>query len=135
MTASYARLCFPYLGAVALLRGTVGLEHFGDAALGDPDVHALAERIGVENDGTSDPSAFVPAVAFATRRDGSVLRTDVTKQFGSPAWPLSREEHFAKARSCLVFGGLPQADAPLAAIYDAFEQAPDAAAAVAAAFG
>jgi 2-methylcitrate dehydratase PrpD len=135
MTASYARLCFAYLGAVALLRGTVGLEHFGDAALRDPDVHALAERITVENDGTTDPSAFVPAVALATRRDGSVLRTDVTKQFGSPAWPLSREEHFAKARACLAFGGLPQADAPLAAIYDRFEQVPDAAAAVAAAFG
>ena len=135
MTASYARLCFPYLGAVVLLRGTVGLEHFGDAALRDPHIHALAERIAVENDGTSDPSAFVPAVALATRCDGTILRTDVTKQFGSPAWPLSREEHFAKARACLAFGGLPQADAPLAAIYDTFEQVPDAAAAVAAAFG
>jgi 2-methylcitrate dehydratase PrpD len=135
MTASYARLCFPYLGAIALSRGTVGLEHFSDAALRDPDAHSLAERIVVENDGHSDPSAFVPAVALATRRDGSVLRTEVTKQYGSPSWPLSREEHFAKARACLTFGGLPQADAPLATIYDTFEQVPNAAAAVAPAFG
>ncbi len=135
MTASYARLCLPYLGAVALLRGTVGLEHFGDAALRDPDVLALSERISVENDGSSDASAFVPAVALANRRDGSILRTQVTKQFGSPSWPLSREEHFAKARACLVFGGLPRAHVPLAAIYDAFDTVPDAAVAAAAAFG
>jgi 2-methylcitrate dehydratase PrpD len=135
MPASYARLCFPYLGAVALLRGTVGLNHFDDAALCDPAVHALAERIVVEGDGNSDPSAFVPAVALAIRRDGSVLRTDVTKQFGSPSWPLSREEHFAKAHACLEFGCLPRANAPLSAIYDAFEQVPDVATAFAPAFG
>jgi 2-methylcitrate dehydratase PrpD len=135
MAASYARLCFPYLGAVALLRGSVGLNHFDDAALRDPTVHALAERIVVEGDGNPDPSAFVPAVALAIRRDRSVLRTDVTKQFGSPSWPLSREEHFAKAHACLEFGGLPRAYAPLSAIYDSFEQVPDVATALAPAFG
>jgi 2-methylcitrate dehydratase PrpD len=135
MAASYARLCFPYLGAVALLRGTVGLNHFDETALHDPTVHALAERIVVEGDGNPDPSAFVPAVALAIRRDRSVLRTDVTKQFGSPSWPLSREEHFAKAHACLEFGGLPRAHAPLSAIYDAFEQVPDVATALAPAFG
>jgi 2-methylcitrate dehydratase PrpD len=135
MTSSYARLCFPYLGAVALLCGRVGLDHFDEKNLRDPDIHALAERITVEDDGNPDPSAFVPAVALATKSDGTVLHTEVTKQFGSPSWPLTREEHFVKARACLAFGGLPYADAGLAPIYDSFETVPDAAAAVTPAFG
>jgi hypothetical protein len=77
----------------------------------------------------------VPAVALATKSDGTVLHTEVTKQFGSPSWPLTREEHFVKARACLAFGGLPYADAGLAPIYDSFETVPDAAAAVTPAFG
>lgn len=135
MTTPYARLCFPYLGAIALLQGRVGLEHFGDKILSNPEIHALAARIFVEADENPDPAAFVPATAFARTRDGTALRVDVTKQFGSPQWPLSREEHFAKARACLAFGGLAQSDHALAMVFDAFETVPDAAAALAPAFG
>jgi 2-methylcitrate dehydratase PrpD len=135
MKPAYARLCFAYLGAVVLMRGEVGLDSFDDATLNDPAVLALAEKIVVEADGNADPAAFTPATATATLIDGSSVRTEVTRQFGSPGWPLSREEHFAKARACLEFGRLPEAYEALAPIFDTFEAVPDAAAALRPAFG
>jgi hypothetical protein len=51
----------------------------------------------------------------------------VTAQFGSPAWPLSREQHLAKAQACLAFGGLPHIHEPLAAMIDDFDTLNDAA--------
>jgi 2-methylcitrate dehydratase PrpD len=135
MTASYARLCFAYLGAVALRHGTVGLEHFSDAFLSDKELHALAARIVVTPDGNPDPAAFVPATAIAKRHDGPPLMVKVERQFGSPGWPLSRAEHFAKADACLAFGGMSAAAAALSDIFDCFERVPDAAVAVAPAYG
>jgi 2-methylcitrate dehydratase PrpD len=135
MQPAYARLCFAYLGAVVLIRGDVGLESFDAATLNDPAVLALADRIMVEADGNPDPAAFTPATAVATLNDGSHVEIEVTRQFGSPGWPLSRPEHFAKARACLDFGGLPEAYDALAPIFDSFDQAPDAAEALRPAFG
>ncbi|MET0210981.1 MAG: MmgE/PrpD family protein [Burkholderiaceae bacterium] len=105
MGPAHARLCFPYLGAVVLRRGAVGLDDFTPERLADPETMALAARLSVRADGNPDPAAFVPAVLEATLRDGRVLRHAVTRQFGSPEWPLSREEHLAKAQACLRFGG------------------------------
>ena len=112
MKPAYARLCFAYLGAVVLRRGTVGLGDFTEASLDDPDLHALAERIVVEVDGNPDPAAFVPAVATASLSDGRTVEIAVTRQYGSPEWPLDRAAHFAKARACLAFGGLPSGRRP-----------------------
>jgi 2-methylcitrate dehydratase PrpD len=113
----------------------VSLGDFSEESLRDPDVLALAERIRVEADDNPDPAAFVPAMATAALADGQVLRAEVSRQFGSPSWPLTREEHFTKARACLAFGGLPGADTALAPIFDRFEQVDDALGAMAAAFG
>jgi 2-methylcitrate dehydratase PrpD len=135
MKPAYARLCFAYLGAVVLMRGEVGLDSFDAATLNDPAVLALAERIVVEADDNPDPAAFTPATAVATLTDGARVQIEVTRQFGSPGWPLSREEHFAKARACLDFGGLPESYDALAPIFDSFETVPNAAAALRPAFG
>lgn len=135
MDAPYARLCFAWLGAVVLTRGTVGLDDFTAERLGDPALHALAARIFVQDDGNPDPAAFVPGLGIATLADGRIVQATVVQQFGSPAWPLSREQHLAKAKACLTFGGLPDAHEALAAMLDDFETVPDVLAALAPAFG
>ena len=134
MDAPYARLCLPWLGAVVLTRGTVGLGDFSPEQLADPALHALAARITVEADDNPDAAAFVPATATATRHDGGDARITVTRQFGSPAWPLSRDEHLAKARACLAFGGMAGAHAGLAALLDGFDAVADVDLALAAVF-
>ncbi|MBB6253083.1 MmgE/PrpD family protein [Nitrospirillum iridis] len=106
MTPAYARLCFPYLGAVVLTRGTIDLADFTPERLRDPTIAQLAARISVESDGNPDPAAFVPARAAALLADGQVLSKDVTVQFGAPEWPLTRDEHMEKARRCLAFAGM-----------------------------
>ncbi|WP_082602264.1 MmgE/PrpD family protein [Phenylobacterium sp. Root700] len=129
MGPAHARLCFPYLAGLVLTRGAVGLGDFTAASLADPALHAIAAKISVEDNGDPDPAAFTPAVAVARTRDGRELRIEVAAQFGSPAWPLSREQHLEKARSCLAFGGLEAIHAPLAALLEDFEHLDDAAAA------
>ncbi len=130
MDVAYARLCFAWLGAVVLTRGTVGLDDFTPERLADPMLLALAERIFVEADDNTDAAAFVPATATATLRDGGIMSVSVTRQFGSPAWPLDRTQQIAKARACLAFGGLPSLESRLAALLDDFDTLPNAAGAV-----
>jgi len=122
----YARLCFAYLGAVTLRQGTVALDSFAQALREDPAVYHLAERFRVEADDNPDPAAFVPAEAIARLTDGTTLRVPVIRQFGSPEWPLSRNQHCAKARACLAFGGMDTAFDRLLVVLDDFETVPDA---------
>lgn len=129
MGSAHARLCFPYLAGVVLTRGAVGLADFTPESLADPRLHAIAAKVTVEDDGNPDPAAFTPAVAVARTTDGRALQVEVSAQFGSPAWPLSREQHLEKAQACLAFGGLAVVHAPLAALMDHFEDLDDAAAA------
>jgi 2-methylcitrate dehydratase PrpD len=126
MTPAYARLCLPYLAAVTLTRGTVGLGDFGPDSLSDPGLQQLAERVTVVADDNPEPAAFVPAEAVARLRDGREVRAAVTTQLGSPAWPLTRDQHLEKARACLAFADLDHVHAPLSALFDRFETLEDA---------
>jgi len=111
MAVNYARLCFAYLGAVALTRGSVGLSDFAPERLNDPDVLALAQKITVINDGNPDPAAFVPEVIEAHLDDGSQMAERIDALIGSPANPLSRDAHLAKFRACCDYRGLSSATA------------------------
>jgi 2-methylcitrate dehydratase PrpD len=130
MEPGYARLCLPYLAAVTLRRGTVGLGDFTRAALDDPLTLALAARIRVVADDNPDQAAFVPARAEARLTDGSLLTHAVAAQFGSPEWPLSVAERQDKARACLSFAGLDHCDEALAIAVANLGAAPDALAAI-----
>lgn len=130
MEVAYARLCLPYLTASVLVRGGIGLGDFTREALDDPAVLAMAARIRVVADDNPDAAAFVPACVIAALRNGTQMIEDVAAQFGSPAWPLSDEEHGAKARACLDFAGLGASATPLADAIGGFEAAPDALAAI-----
>lgn len=131
MEPGYARLCLPFLAAVTLLRGTIGLGDFGRETLDDPRVLELAARIRVVPDDNPDLAAFVPALAVARTLDGRMFEEAVSAQFGSPDWPLSEAEHRTKARGCLEFASLPHCDEALAQAIDAMVDAPDALAAIA----
>ena len=126
MDVAYARLCFAWLGAVVLTRGTVGLADFDLERLADPALLSLAERISVVSDENPNPAAFVPATATATLTDGRMVEIVVEEQLGSPAWPLNREQQLAKARHCLGFGGGLYEIAQFEPILDDFGSCADA---------
>jgi 2-methylcitrate dehydratase PrpD len=129
INVNYARLCFQYSGAVALLRGNVGLDDFTDAALADAEVARLAAKIDVIDDGTPDPAAFTPQRAEARLTTGETVAVKIDRLDGSPAAPLSREAYLQKFRRCLAFGmGAPRDDLADAVIghVDRLEEETDA---------
>jgi aconitate decarboxylase len=103
---TYARLCMAYVGAVALTHGAVTLEDFTASRLVDPDVHALAARIAVEDDGNPDPNALNPQRVEITLMGGARHAIDLPAVLGSPANPLSPHQHLEKFRRCWAYAGL-----------------------------
>jgi 2-methylcitrate dehydratase PrpD len=77
MTVAYARLCLPYVGALCLRHGTVGLGDFSPDALGDPKTLALARGLSVIADDNPNPNALHPVRVELDLVDGSSVR-DVT---------------------------------------------------------
>lgn len=130
MTPAYARLCFAWLGAVVLSRGTVTLDDFDTASRTDPALLDLAARIVVEADDNPDPAAFTPAIAVATLRDGSVIEARIDAQLGSPQFPLTEAQHLAKARACLAFAGFEERHQALADLIGGLDHERDVAVAL-----
>ena len=109
MDVTYARLCFQYVGALALRNGGVDIGDFSPERLADPRLHNLARRLELAADGNPDPNALAPQSVTAHMTDGRVLRVDVPHTLGSPERPLSREQHLAKFRRCWSCGAQPLA--------------------------
>jgi 2-methylcitrate dehydratase PrpD len=130
MDVAYARLCLPWLAAVAVTCGEVRLGDFTPARLGDPAILGLARRISVEEDGSTDPAAFTPLIARATKASSEVSEVVITAMLGSPSNPLSLEQHMEKARRCLAHAGLESAHATFAGRILSLETSADAASAL-----
>lgn len=126
MAPAWARLCLAWLGAMVLTRGTVGLADFTPESLSDPALLALAERIRVEVDDNPDPAAFTPATLSVKTTDGRLLSHTATAQLGSPAQPLTRQQHLAKQSACLDFARLGQNADLITTMITGFEHLDDA---------
>lgn len=114
MDVAYARLCLPWLAAVALTSGEIRLGDFTAERLADPALLDLAERVQVSEEGTN-PAAFTPLRAVAVTHNGVKITTEVIDMLGSPACPLSPDQHMQKARRCLAHAGLEASHDRLAA--------------------
>jgi 2-methylcitrate dehydratase PrpD len=111
LEVNYARLCLPYVGAVALVTGGVTLCDFTPESLSDPVIHNVAGRIEVVINDVRSQSAFTPQRAIAQLTDGRVLEVSIDALLGAPARPLTRDQHLAKFRACAAFGfGGPRPD-------------------------
>ena len=127
MDVNYARLCFAYVGAVALSEGRVSLEHFSTERLRDAEVLAVAERFAADVNAVSDPAAFVPQALAAELRDGSCRTVPIDAVPGSPQCPLEEAARRAKIDACLdgVYGGSVRGEL-LAESVSALPGSPDA---------
>jgi 2-methylcitrate dehydratase PrpD len=119
---NYARLCMAFVGAIALQRGTVELGDFTPERLRDSTLHALAARIRMVVDGNPDPNALNPQRVEIALTGGARHAIDLPVVLGSPANPLSREQHLAKFRACWRHAGLkPDNGERLIALVDGLE--------------
>ncbi|MEM7742940.1 MAG: MmgE/PrpD family protein [Pseudomonadota bacterium] len=119
MDINYARLCAPYVAACALLRGTVGLADFNDAAYADPARQALARAVNVEI-APGDPNALTPVEVSISLQNGGVHSLRVDHVYGAPQNPMSDAARVEKFHlNCARSSGAPtprQADALVEAV-------------------
>jgi 2-methylcitrate dehydratase PrpD len=111
-----AKVSLQHSVAVALLRGAAGIAQFTDAAVGDPAVRALRDRVIAADDASIPVEAAFVAVRLD---DGSSLSEQVHAGRGTPGRPMSDIELDAKVSECAAFSA-PFVDMPalIAAIRD-----------------
>src|SRR5438477_869242 len=87
-----AKFSLPYLLAVILTRGRASLAEFEDDIVRDPDVLAVASRVGYELDPTIDyPRQFVGHLRVRLK-DGRVVEEWQDHPRGGPDSPMTRDE-------------------------------------------
>ena len=93
-----AKFSLPYLLAVILTKGQASLAEFENDVVGDPEVLAVASRVGYELDPTIDyPRQFVGHVRVRLR-DGRILEEWQDHPRGGPDAPMRGDEIEAKFR-------------------------------------
>ncbi|MDD9802559.1 MAG: MmgE/PrpD family protein [Deltaproteobacteria bacterium] len=110
MTPNYARLCLPWCGAVALLRGQVGLADFETGTLNDAAALKLAQRIALRESG-SDPEALAPQRIALHLNSGAVHTLNIAAAPGGPAAPLAQAAQLHKLHACFQHGAANSAQA------------------------
>ena len=108
------KFSIPFTTAVMMTHGNVQLRDYTDAALRDPAVLAMADRVSWR----ADPDATVPvggesALSRPTvdikLRDGRVLSRKAEGVPGDPHHPIAQNQLEAKFRDCLSFAAKPVA--------------------------
>jgi 2-methylcitrate dehydratase PrpD len=93
-----AKFSLPYLLAVILTRGRASLAEFEDDVVHDPEVLAIASRVGYELDPTIDyPRQFVGHLRVRLK-DGRVVEEWQDHPRGGPDSPMARGEIESKFR-------------------------------------
>jgi len=110
MTVNYARLCLPYLLALALRDGTVGLSGYTESNLRNAELGALAKKVLVEADGNTDVNALAPQRLTVRLHDGRSFSTTMPQVYGSPDAPMTADAHRAKFVACCQTAPQPLAD-------------------------
>jgi 2-methylcitrate dehydratase PrpD len=130
MAINYARLCARYVGARALIAGTVRIEDFTDEAYRDAVSQSLAARTSIEVRDRGDPNALTPIEVEVRTSDGRRHTATVEHVYGSPQRPMTRDAHLAKLRrnASLASPAIPAAKVDrLIALVDRLEAMPDVA--------
>lgn len=107
MAINYARLCSPYVVALALRNGEIRIADFAPGALRDSEVLALARRVEIEVTDNPDPNALTPVEVTVTTTDGRILRQQIDIVLGNPGNPLTRDAHLAKFRRNAADAAIP----------------------------
>ena len=127
-SAQFAKLCIPFVVAVALIRGTVFVDDFWEEGLRDPVVHELAGRIKVVQDPEiQDENIMVPLRVHVQLKDGSSHELTLDQVIGHPDKPLTQEQHLGKFHACWEAGAghLPKVNRDrLADLVDGLEDTP-----------
>ncbi len=99
-----AKFCAKYILACAWLDGAVTLGHFSRLSIQREDVRVMMGRIEIEEE--PSPGTDIERGTVSVIITGQPLSITNQKHFpGSPAWPASAEQLWAKIDDCLVASG------------------------------
>jgi 2-methylcitrate dehydratase PrpD len=105
-----AQFSVRYCVANALLRKASTLAHFEVAAVGDPGVLRLVERIDAVADAALDARSHSAADLRVVTTSGREYLRQIDVAPGFPGNPLTKAEHVRRFWDCLSFGGDPMFD-------------------------
>ncbi len=112
-TVQSAKMSIPFSVALALLTGRAGVEEFTSAALNDPQLNGLAQKVRISPD--AELSAQVPEVRAAIVRivleSGTECSTKVSYPKGEPENPMTTTELESKFLSLCRFARKAQEEA------------------------
>ncbi|MDB6455087.1 MmgE/PrpD family protein [Falsirhodobacter sp. 20TX0035] len=113
--SSYAaKFSVPFGVALGLQRGRAGLNDFTNETIADPELCALAQKVGFEIDPENPyPAAFTGHVRIEYR-DGRLEEVERDHMRGGAAEPLTRTEIDGKFLANTAFGGSESGEALLA---------------------
>jgi 2-methylcitrate dehydratase PrpD len=96
------KFCMPYLLSRAIIDGRVSLDHFTDAAVRDPNVLRLAERIQMNLDANlkAIDAGGRPCRVTLCLKDGQTLTREVQHAKGGPELPMTPGELKGKFIEC-----------------------------------
>ncbi len=129
-TAIDAKFSIPYTVAQALVHGEVGLDAFESAALADPAVLEMANKVRYEIDPDDSPGAATRARLMITTTDGARHEVAAVAPGGIDD-PLTDESLVSKFRANARLAAVPLSEATIAAVVSAvsfIERSPDIAA-------
>jgi 2-methylcitrate dehydratase PrpD len=111
-----AKFSIPFTVGVALAKGHVRIEDFGDAALQDPEVLHLASLVGHRVEATWPHAESTRGRLTIRLADGRSLTHEVAAPLGHPDRPIDREALVAKFIDCGLVAAKPRSKDELRAL-------------------
>ena len=103
-----AKFSLPFCVALAVARGQIRISDFGPAALKDPEVLAIAQKVVPVEDSSLDWKLKIPSGRMEIiTRDGRKLERVGDKVPGSPEAPMTWDAIVAKFRDCASVAATP----------------------------
>ena len=100
--ADTAKDSIPFTLGIALAHREVGIKHYMQAALTDPNTLAAARKVRYRFEPSLNPAAMSPGDVRVTTRHGTVFHKVVTSVYGSPENPIRQADLEAKFRDCVT---------------------------------
>jgi aconitate decarboxylase len=121
MSVNYARLCLPYLAAVTLTNGEVGLNAYAPSLMQSVAIQSLAARIKLIADENNDVNALAPQRLEVRLKDGRVLTHHMPQVLGAPEAPLSPAAQRSKFVACCKYAPIPLQDSQINTLIEAID--------------
>jgi len=116
MTSAYARLCLPYLCALAMRDGAITPAAGARENLEAPDLAAFAQHVEITVDDNTDLNAMRPQAAQILLKDGRDINEAIPAIYGSPAYPMTEQDYLEKFDLAARFAHQPLAPAQALAL-------------------